>query len=62
MADRERNSAPPIPISEHSRVLIAMHKAMRADSQRLIGAVDTCRPATPSTRPPSAGPLPPSSG
>ncbi|HET9899723.1 MAG TPA: hemerythrin domain-containing protein, partial [Actinomycetes bacterium] len=27
-------------LSEHSRVLIAMHKAMRADSERLIAAVD----------------------
>jgi hypothetical protein len=34
------SSVPAIPISEHSRVLIAMHKAMRADSQRLIRAVD----------------------
>lgn len=41
MADREPSNPPPIPISEHSRVLIAMHKAMRVDSQRLIGAVDT---------------------
>jgi hypothetical protein len=40
MTDPESSSHPPIPISEHSRVLIAMHKAMRADSQRLIGAVD----------------------
>jgi Hemerythrin HHE cation binding domain len=41
MADPEASDHPPIPISEHSRVLIAMHKAMRADSQRLIRAVDT---------------------
>jgi hemerythrin-like domain-containing protein len=41
MSDAELTNAPPVPISEHSRVLIAMHKAMRADSQRLIGAVDT---------------------
>jgi hemerythrin-like domain-containing protein len=41
MSDAELTNAPPIPISEHSRVLIAMHKAMRADSQRLISAVDT---------------------
>jgi hemerythrin-like domain-containing protein len=41
MSDAELSSAPPVPISEHSRVLIAMHKAMRADSQRLISAVDT---------------------
>src|SRR5918994_87928 len=40
MADPEPNSVPPIPTSEHSRVLIAMHKAMRVDSQRLITAVD----------------------
>jgi hemerythrin-like domain-containing protein len=41
MADPEVRDHPPLPISEHSRVLIAMHKAMRADSQRLIRAVDT---------------------
>jgi hemerythrin-like domain-containing protein len=41
MSDAELTNAPPVPISEHSRVLIAMHKAMRADSQRLISAVDT---------------------
>jgi hemerythrin-like domain-containing protein len=40
MSDAELSSAPPVPISEHSRVLIAMHKAMRADSRRLISAVD----------------------
>jgi hypothetical protein len=40
MSDAESSSVPPVPISEHSRVLIAMHKAMRADSQRLIRAVD----------------------
>jgi hypothetical protein len=32
MSDAKLRSAPPVPISEHSRVLIAMHKAMRADS------------------------------
>ena len=41
MADPEVRDHPPVPISEHSRVLIAMHKAMRTDSQRLIRAVDT---------------------
>jgi hemerythrin-like domain-containing protein len=40
MSNAEPSSVPPIPTSEHSRVLIAMHKAMRADSQRLIRAVD----------------------
>jgi hemerythrin-like domain-containing protein len=40
MADPEVRDHPPVPISEHSRVLIAMHKAMRTDSQRLIRAVD----------------------
>ena len=59
MADREPSNPPPIPISEHSRVLIAMHKAMRADSQRLIGAVDTL-PAGDTQR--SAAPSRPSSG
>ena len=39
MSDAELSQAP-IPISEHSRVLLAMHRAMRADSQRLIGAVE----------------------
>ena len=38
MSDTEVSNAPPVPISEHSRVLIAMHKAMRADSLRLISA------------------------
>jgi hypothetical protein len=28
-----------VPLSEHSRVLIALHRAMRADSQRLIRSV-----------------------
>jgi hemerythrin superfamily protein len=40
MADPEVRDRPPVPISEHSRVLIAMYKAMRTDSQRLIRAVD----------------------
>jgi hemerythrin-like domain-containing protein len=40
MTDAEPSSVPPVPTSEHSRVLMAMHKAMRADSQRLLGAVD----------------------
>jgi hemerythrin-like domain-containing protein len=40
VAEREPSSVAAVPISEHSRVLIAMHKAMRADGQRLIGAVD----------------------
>ena len=40
MSDAEPSGVPPVPISEHSLVLIAMHKAMRADSQRLIRAVD----------------------
>ena len=40
MSDAELSSIPPVPISEHSRVLIAMHKAMRADSQRLATAVE----------------------
>src|ERR687898_2303618 len=38
MAEANVGSTEFIPISEHSRVLMAMHKAMRADSQRLIGA------------------------
>jgi hypothetical protein len=37
MSDAELSSAPPVPISEHSRVLIAM----QADSQRLMRAVDS---------------------
>jgi hemerythrin-like domain-containing protein len=39
MSAPEPSNVPPIPTSEHSRVLIAMHKAMRADSQRLITVV-----------------------
>jgi Hemerythrin HHE cation binding domain len=38
MAEAKVGGAELIPISEHSRVLMAMHKAMRADSQRLIAA------------------------
>jgi hemerythrin-like domain-containing protein len=38
MAEANVGSTEQIPISEHSRVLMAMHKAMRADSQRLIAA------------------------
>src|SRR5687768_15893683 len=41
MADVDPSSSPQIPISEHSHVLIAMHKAMRMDSRRLIAAVST---------------------
>ncbi len=37
MSDAEAVAA--VPISEHSRVLIAIHKAMRADAQRLNTAV-----------------------
>lgn len=40
MSDAELSQASPIPLSEHSRVLLAMHRAMRADSQRLIGALE----------------------
>jgi hemerythrin-like domain-containing protein len=39
VSEAETSDAPPIPISEHNRVLTAVHKAMRADSGRLIGAV-----------------------
>lgn len=38
MAEANVGSTEQIPISEHNRVLMAMHKAMRADSQRLIVA------------------------
>src|SRR5687768_16947968 len=38
MAEANMGSTELIPISEHSRVLMAMHKAMRADSQRLSAA------------------------
>src|SRR5215211_8103303 len=38
MAEANVGSTELIPISEHNRVLMAMHKAMRADSQRLIAA------------------------
>jgi len=62
MADPEVRDHPPLPISEHSRVLIAMHKAMRADSQRLIRAVDTLPTGDTHKRKRSAGPSPPSWG
>jgi hemerythrin-like domain-containing protein len=39
MAEANVGSTELIPISEHSRVLMAMHKAMRADSQRVSAAV-----------------------
>ena len=39
MSDREMSDARTIPISEQSRVLVAVHRAMRADGERLIGAV-----------------------
>jgi hemerythrin-like domain-containing protein len=35
----EFSDAPPVPISEHNRVLLAVHKAMRADGTRLRRAV-----------------------
>src|SRR5215212_5954491 len=38
MAEANVSSTEFIPISEHSRVLMAMHKAMRADSRRLSAA------------------------
>jgi hemerythrin-like domain-containing protein len=38
MAEANMGGTELIPISEHSRVLMAMHKAMRADSQRLSAA------------------------
>ena len=38
MAEANVGSTEQIPISEHSRVLMAMHKAMRADSQRRRGS------------------------
>src|SRR5215217_9079838 len=38
MAEANVGSTELIPISEHNRVLMAMHTAMRADSQRLIAA------------------------
>jgi hemerythrin-like domain-containing protein len=38
MSDADVRSADGVPISEHSRVLMAMHKAMRADAQRLMTA------------------------
>jgi hemerythrin-like domain-containing protein len=40
MSDVEAAHTAAIPISEHSRILIAMHRAMRADSRRLVAAVD----------------------
>jgi hemerythrin-like domain-containing protein len=39
MADADPSTGPPIPISEHSHVLLAMHKAMRVDGSRLIDTV-----------------------
>jgi hypothetical protein len=62
MTDAEPSSVPPVPTSEHSRVLMAMHKAMRADSQRLLGAVDALPAGDTSSRRRSAAPLPPSLG
>ena len=38
MAEANVGSTELIPISEHSRMLLAIHKAMRADRQRLIAA------------------------
>jgi len=38
MSEADLGGSDVVPISEHSRVLIAMHKAMRADAQRLIAA------------------------
>ena len=40
MSEQEMSSVAAVPINEHSRVLLAMHKAMRADCARLIGAVE----------------------
>ena len=39
MSDDVMGDAAAVPISEHSHVLLALHKAMRSDSQRLIDAV-----------------------
>ena len=40
MTDTARDDVAPITLSEHSRVLIATHRAMRADARRLITAVN----------------------
>jgi hemerythrin-like domain-containing protein len=40
MHDVDTTNTPTIPISEQSLVLIAMHRAMRADGERLIRAVE----------------------
>ena len=40
MSDAATDPSGPVPISEHNRVLMAIHRAMRADSHRLIGAVE----------------------
>lgn len=39
MYDVEATNTPAIPLSEHGLVLIAMHRAMRADGERLIRTV-----------------------
>ena len=39
MSEAEQSDIPAIAISEHSRVLIAVHRAMRADAGRLVTAV-----------------------
>lgn len=39
MSDAQAASAPPVPNTEHSRVLLANNKAMRAIAPRLLGVI-----------------------
>jgi hypothetical protein len=61
MAEANVGSTELIPISEHSRVLMAMHKAMRADSQRLSAAAAALPDGDRAPQRHSAAPLRPSS-
>lgn len=41
MSDPDMQQDVPIPVQEHNRLLLEIHKAMRVDSERLISAVTT---------------------
>ena len=48
MTDNARDDVAPITLSEHSRLLIASHRAMRADGRRLITATHRLQDRRPS--------------
>jgi hypothetical protein len=56
MLDTTAHHVAPLTLSEHSRLLLATHRAMRADGQRLVTATQTSRTEHRATQPRSAEP------